>query len=71
MGGSDYIIGSTQKPLEKEEDLYFFIRANKHKALELVVYSTQHETSRLVHLTPDPDWGGDGRLVTQAMKRYN
>ncbi|XP_056594041.1 Golgi reassembly-stacking protein 1b isoform X2 [Triplophysa dalaica] len=54
---SDYIVGADQS-----EDFFMLIEASEGKALKLLVYNTERDDCREVHITPNGAWGGEGSL---------
>lgn len=59
---TDYIIGA-DSILHESEDLFSFIEAHEGRALKLYVYNTDEDTCREVTITPNSNWGGEGRFV--------
>lgn len=49
---------------DQSDDLFSLIEAHEGKELELYVYSTDTDNCRKVVLTPNSDWGGEGRYDT-------
>lgn len=47
----------------QSEDFFSLIEANEGKPLKLLVYNTQTDRCREAVVTPNADWGGEGRLV--------
>ncbi|XP_057178717.1 Golgi reassembly-stacking protein 1b [Triplophysa rosa] len=58
---SDYIVGADQV-LQASEDFFTLIEASEGKALKLLVYNTERDDCREVHITPNGAWGGEGSL---------
>lgn len=46
---------------EQSEDLFSLVEAHDGKELKLYVYNTDADTGREVVITPNSDWGGEGR----------
>ena len=46
---------------KQSEDLVSLIEAYHGKGLKLYVYNTQTDSCREVVITPNGDWGGEGR----------
>lgn len=59
---TDYIIGA-DSILHESEDLFSFIEAHEGRALKLYVYNTDEDSCREVTITPNSNWGGEGRSV--------
>uniref|UniRef100_A0A3B3BHP2 PDZ GRASP-type domain-containing protein n=1 Tax=Oryzias melastigma TaxID=30732 RepID=A0A3B3BHP2_ORYME len=59
---SDFIVGADQV-LQDSEDFFSLIEANEGRPLKLLVYDTQTDRCREAVVTPNADWGGEGRLV--------
>ena len=60
MSYDDYIIGS-DSILHESEDFFSLVEAHQGRALKLYVYHLRSDTCRDVTITPDPQWGGEGR----------
>ncbi|KAA0705103.1 Golgi reassembly-stacking protein 1 [Triplophysa tibetana] len=58
---ADYIVGADQV-LQASEDFFTLIEASEGKALKLLVYNTERDDCREVHITPNGAWGGEGSL---------
>ncbi|XP_065114987.1 Golgi reassembly-stacking protein 1b isoform X2 [Paramisgurnus dabryanus] len=58
---SDYIVGADQV-LQDSEDFFSLIEASEGKPLKLLVYNTQTDGCREIHITPNGAWGGEGSL---------
>ncbi len=60
---TDYIVGSPEVILNDQEDFFTMIDVyeKKVKPLPLYVYSTNTDSIRLVHISPNKNWGGTGR----------
>ncbi|XP_073720316.1 Golgi reassembly-stacking protein 1b isoform X1 [Misgurnus anguillicaudatus] len=58
---SDYIVGADQV-LQDSEDFFTLIEASEGKPLKLLVYNTQTDGCREIHITPNGAWGGEGSL---------
>ena len=59
---TDYILGTPTVIFEDVADFTNFIQTNDKKPIDLVVYSTEDEKSRVLTLVPDSTWGGAGSL---------
>lgn len=46
---------------EQSEDLFSLVEAHDGKELKLYVYNTERDNCREVLITPNSDWGGEGR----------
>lgn len=49
---------------EQSEDLFSLVEAHEGKELKLYVYNTDVDNCREVVITPNSDWGGEGRYDT-------
>jgi hypothetical protein len=58
----DYIISTTKAIFDDIETFNRFIESNDKKEVELVVYNSKEEKTRVVKLVPNSDWGGSGYL---------
>lgn len=47
------------------EDLFSIIETYEGKELKLYVYNTDADNCREVLITPNCDWGGEGRYVSE------
>lgn len=56
----DYIIGA-ESLLHESEDLFTLIEAHENRSLKLYVYNTSEDSCREVTITPQSNWGGEGR----------
>lgn len=52
--------------LSQSEDLFSIVETHRGKELMLYVYSTDTDNCREVVITPNCDWGGEGRYDTCA-----
>lgn len=50
-------------PFRQSEDLFSVVETYEGKELKLYVYNTDTDNCREVVVTPNCDWGGDGRRV--------
>ena len=57
---SDYIIGA-DSVLHESEDLFTLVEAHEGRQLKLYVYNTESDSCREVTITPNSQWGGEGR----------
>lgn len=57
---SDYIIGA-DSVLHESEDLFTLVEAHENRQLKLYVYNTESDSCREVTITPNSQWGGEGR----------
>jgi len=48
--------------LHESEDFFSLVEAHIGRALKLYVYNLDTDRCRDVIITPDPQWGGEGRL---------
>lgn len=46
---------------KQSEDLFSLIETHEGKELKLYVYNTDADNCREVVITPNADWGGEGR----------
>ncbi|KAL4710728.1 hypothetical protein ACJJTC_004373 [Scirpophaga incertulas] len=58
---SDYIIGA-DSVMHESEDFFTLIEAHEGRALKLYVYNANDDTCREVTITPNHNWGGEGRF---------
>ena len=61
-GESDYIIGTTQKPLKEKDDFSRMIQDLHGTPVDLMVYNAVKDTIRFVYVIPNSEWGGNGSL---------
>jgi len=61
---TDYIVGSPEVILNDQEDFFTMVEVyeKKSKPLPLYVYSTNIDSIRVIHITPNRNWGGIGTL---------
>ena len=59
---ADYIIGTKDNIFEDVSDFIEYIQQNDNKPIEFVVYNSKEERTRVLTLTPNTQWGGDGML---------
>jgi len=45
----------------QSDDLFSLIETHEGRELKLYVYNTDTDNCREVVITPNPDWGGEGR----------
>ena len=57
---TDYIIGADSM-LHESEDLFQLIETHEGKPLKLFVYNSGLDACREVTITPNSQWGGEGR----------
>ena len=57
---TDYIIGADSM-LHETEDLFQLIETHEGKPLKLFVYNSGLDACREVTITPNSQWGGEGR----------
>jgi hypothetical protein len=62
QSGSDYIVGVPGLLFFDPDDFYNLVKVNLNKPLALYIYSTQTRNIRVVSVTPDHNWGGNGFL---------
>jgi len=60
--GTDFIVGVPGLLFSEPDDFYNLVKVNVNKALSLYVYSTKTRMIRVVSVTPDHNWGGNGFL---------
>lgn len=60
--GSDFVIGVPGFMFFHADDFYNQVKVNLNKPLPMYVYSTKTKTVRIVTVTPDHNWGGNGFL---------
>lgn len=49
---------------EQSEDLFSVVETHEGKELKLYVYNTDTDNCREVVITPNSEWGGEGRYYT-------
>lgn len=54
--------------LSQSEDLFSLVETHEGKELKLYVYNTDTDNCREVVITPNSDWGGEGRYGTHQQK---
>eukprot|EP01123_Difflugia_compressa_P012311 TRINITY_DN5212_c0_g1_i2.p1 TRINITY_DN5212_c0_g1~~TRINITY_DN5212_c0_g1_i2.p1 ORF type:complete len:274 (-),score=33.70 TRINITY_DN5212_c0_g1_i2:46-846(-) len=59
---TDYIVGTIDIVFNSGEDFYTFINVSIGKVVPLYVFSSQTNRVRLVSITPNRIWGGNGCL---------
>eukprot|EP00826_Nyctotherus_ovalis_P012618 TRINITY_DN1334_c0_g2_i3.p1 TRINITY_DN1334_c0_g2~~TRINITY_DN1334_c0_g2_i3.p1 ORF type:complete len:254 (+),score=76.11 TRINITY_DN1334_c0_g2_i3:102-863(+) len=59
---SEYIIGTRDLTFEDVHDFTEFIQSNNNKPVDLVVYDSKEQTTRVRTLVPNSQWGGAGSL---------
>lgn len=59
---TDYIIGA-DSVLHESEDLFTLIEMHEERPLKLYVYNTEQDSCREVTITPNSNWGGEGRYM--------
>lgn len=60
--GTDFVIGVPGFMFFHPDDFYNQVKVNLNKPLPMYVYSTKSKTVRIVTVTPDHNWGGNGFL---------
>mmetsp|Transcript_2005 Transcript_2005/g.2221 ORF Transcript_2005/g.2221 Transcript_2005/m.2221 type:complete len:295 (+) Transcript_2005:27-911(+) len=58
----DYIVGTPELLFNNQDDFYTLVKEKEGEAIPLYVYSTQTDNVRLVTITPNGSWGGQGSL---------
>ncbi len=58
----DYILGTTERVFADLDEFESFIQQHNGEALDLWVYNSSSDSVRMVRITPDSRWGGDGFL---------
>lgn len=69
MAHSDYIIGA-DSVLHESEDLFTLVEAHEGRQLKLYVYNTESDSCREVTITPNSQWGGEGRYSEKMSMFY-
>ena len=59
---SDYIVGTPDQQFADGEDFFTYVEVNMRRPIRLYVYSSATDAVRLVTITPDDNWGGNGCL---------
>jgi len=59
---TDYIVGTPEVLFTSSDDFHTFIEVNNEQSVPIYVYSTKSDRVRLVDITPNKKWGGNGFL---------
>lgn len=59
----DFVVSLNKVRLDQDNDtLKEILKANCHKPIEMLVYSSKSQTVRKLEITPSDAWGGQGLL---------
>jgi hypothetical protein len=62
ISNTDYVIGTPELvSTEEQEDLFTLIAQRNGQPIKLYIYNSGSEEIRLVEITPNKNWGGEGR----------
>ena len=67
---SDYIIGA-DSVLHESEDLFTLVEAHEGRQLKLYVYNTDSDSCREITITPNSNWGGEGRYPSVSFNVFS